>query len=238
MSTPQLLLVTMLALIGAAIQGTIGFGLGMMTAPLLSLVDPAFVPGPVLIATVPITIAAILRERGHVDVSGFAVAMIGRVPGTIAGAAVAAFASPRLLSALLGTAVLLAVASTASRRRVRATRTTLVAAGAASGLMGTTTSIGGPPMALVYQHAPPPVIRSTLAAFFAAGTSLAIVSLAVAGAIGRHELHLAAWLLPGTLVGYALSGPFARRLDPRQTRLGVLTICTFAGLVLLARAVS
>ena len=85
---------TLLAAIAACVQGTVGFGLALTSAPLLALLDPAFVPGPLLVASLPVSLAALVRERHHADVRGVAAAFVGRVPGTVVGAlAVAALSA-------------------------------------------------------------------------------------------------------------------------------------------------
>jgi hypothetical protein len=48
-------------------------------------------------------------------------------------------------------------------------RNSYVVAGIVTGLTETSTGIGGPPLALLYQHQPPPVLRSTIAFCFLIG---------------------------------------------------------------------
>lgn len=232
MSPTQVVLVVALALVGGVIQGGAGFGLGMLTAPVLVLVDTAFVPGPVLIATVPLACAVALRERRDIDRRGIGLALIGRVPGTLAGSAALAALASRWLPLGVAVAVLAAVALSVLGWRIPRTRGNLIAAGAASGFMGTTVSIGGPPMAIAYQDESGPTVRSTLSAFFLIGTTLSIATLAVAGQIGRRELDLSLVLAPGVLVGYAISAPAARYVDGGRTRPVILGISAVAACVI------
>jgi uncharacterized membrane protein YfcA len=116
---------------------------------------------------------------------------------------------------------------------VRPTTGTLVSAGLASGFMGTATSIGGPPMAMVYQRVTGPQLRATLAAYFVFGASFSLLTLAVAGEFGAHELELGLTLLPGVLAGFALSWLAARVLDRGYTRIAVLGCSAASALVLI-----
>ena len=50
------LLATTAVALGALIQGTIGFGLGLFAAPLLILIDPRLVPGPILVSSAVLTV--------------------------------------------------------------------------------------------------------------------------------------------------------------------------------------
>jgi uncharacterized protein len=230
------LLATLLAAIAACVQGTIGFGLALVSAPLLTLIDPAFVPGPLLVASAPLAVAALLREREHADVRGVAAAFAGRLPGTVVGAVAVAALPVLALHVAIGVLVLLAVAVSLWAPRFQPTTPVLVGAGVVSGVTGTVAAIGGPPIALVYQYATGPRLRATMSLYFVLGTVLSITALWLAGAFGRHELALAAVLVPGTVVGFLASGPVLRRIDTRQLRWLVLVSATASALVLLGTA--
>ncbi len=74
--------------VGSALQGAVGFGLGLLGAPLLVFVDPSLVPGPLLAAALFLTILVAFREHAAIDFRGVSWALMGRVPGTFLGAAV------------------------------------------------------------------------------------------------------------------------------------------------------
>jgi uncharacterized membrane protein YfcA len=98
----------------------------------------------------------------------------------------------------------------------------LFTAGAASGFMATAAGLGGPPVALVYQHESGLRLRGTLAAYFIVGTVLSLVALAWAGRFGADEMRLSLFLIPGTVLGYFMSGRAAAYLDDGRTRAAVL----------------
>jgi uncharacterized membrane protein YfcA len=226
-------LATAAVAVGACVQGVVGFGLGLIAAPLLALLDPDLVPGPLLFVGVPLTVLVALRERAALDFHGIRWAIAGRVPGTIAGSVAVALLPDGPLVVLLGFVVLLAVVLSVGGWSVRPTTGTLVSAGLASGFMGTATSIGGPPMAMVYQRVTGPQLRATLAAYFVFGASFSLLTLAVAGEFGAHELELGLTLLPGVLAGFALSWLAAHVLDRGYTRVAVLGCSAASALVLI-----
>jgi hypothetical protein len=119
--------------------------------------------------------------------------------------------------------------------RVRVGRRSLFGAGTLAGVMSTITSMGGPPMALLYQHEEGGRLRGTLAAFFSLGVVLSLIGLFVVGRFGWTEVRLAGLLLPGVLLGFALSAWTAARLDKRQTRAVVLTTSAVAGVVVVLK---
>ena len=56
--------------VGAVLQVSVGFGLGMIAAPVFSLVDPTLAPPVVLLLAAGVTAAVLLRERGSADLRG------------------------------------------------------------------------------------------------------------------------------------------------------------------------
>ena len=237
MSVIALVLVTVLVAGAACIQGAAGFGMALLAAPLLTLVDRSFAPAPLVLAVLPLSVLVARRDWAHLDRRGLAWAIGGRLPGVVLGAVAAAVLSEHTLALVLGLGVLAAVGLSMVTARLRPTPGTLVSAGFASGFMGTTTSIGGPPMALVYQRSDGPAFRSTLAIYFAAGALMSLTALAVAGRMGAHELRLGLLLWPGVILGFLLSRPLTRYLDEGRTRPMVLAISAAAALLLIAEEV-
>lgn len=219
--------------VGACIQGTLGFGLGLIAAPVLALVDKDLIPGPLLLIGVATTTTVFLRERGSVDWRGMKWAIVGRVAGTAIGAwAVVAFTKDALIVAL-SLSVILGVVMSVAGWNFRPTTPSLIGAGTLSGIMGTLTSIGGPPMALVYQKESAQRLRSTLAGFFLIGATLSVASLFAGGEFGWHELRLGLALIPGLVLGLGTSRKVARFLDNRYTRPAVLGFSALSSLTLL-----
>jgi uncharacterized protein len=236
-SVVALVLVTVLVASAACVQGAAGFGMALLAAPLLTLVDRSFAPAPLVLAVLPLSVLIAQRDWAHLDRKGLAWAIGGRLPGVVVGAIAVAALSEHTLALALGLGVLVAVGLSLFTARLRPTPGTLVSAGFASGFMGTTTSIGGPPMALVYQRSDGPAFRSTLAIYFAAGALMSLAGLAVAGRVGAHELRLGLLLWPGVVLGFLLSKPLTRYLDDGRTRSMVLTISAMAALLLIAEEV-
>jgi len=222
--------------VGSLLQGAVGFGLSLIAAPLVTLIEPTLVPGPLLLAALVLPLLTARRDRSWVDLRGVSWALVGRVPGSILGATLLASLSPRSVSLAVGLVVLAGVVMTASGIHLRPRRSTLLAAGVLSGFMGTTAAIGGPPIALIYQHAEGPRLRGTLAGYFVVAAAISIAVLAAAGRFGRHDVIAGAALLPGVALGYLASDRLARWVDRGFTRPAVLLVSAVAALVLVVRA--
>jgi hypothetical protein len=225
---PELAVASAVMAVGATVQGSIGFGLNVVAAPILLIVDPVFVPGPALAMALVITALIALRDRRHIDLGGMGWALVGRVPASLAGAALVAVLSQRDLTIAFAVLVLGGVALSAAGWELRPTPPTLVGAGALSGLMGTVSSIGGPPMALVYQRRSGGELRGTLAGFFLPAATLSLGLLAAVGAFGKRELLASGALLPGLVIGFVASRWTAPYLDRGSTRPAVLGLSALA----------
>ncbi len=224
----------LIVLVGAATQASIGIGLGLLAAPTLVLIDPAFIPGAIALAVVPLTVGMTIREYDHVDRAIYR-AVGGRLAGVIVGAWLLTRVGQGFIATVIGLSVLLAVIGSASGVRFATTRRNIVIAGTASGFMGTVAGVGGPPMALTYQHADPRVLRASLAAFNTIGSAFTIPSLIIAGVIRGRELQLAMLLVPGVVAGLWLGRIGIARVPANRVRPFVLLVCAGSALVLLGR---
>ena len=228
-------LATGIILIGAAMQGAVGFGMGPFSVPLLVLIDPVFVPGPLILAAIILTALMYFREKHAVIARDIRWAVSGRFVGAIIGANLLRWIPKNELSLFFGIMVLIAVAILAGGMHVPLTRRNLLGAGTLSGLMATASAIGGPPMALIYKEQAGPRIRGSMAIIFMIGAIFGIGSLIWVGRFSMQELMTSIVLWPGILIGYWLSGFVKHHLDRKKLRTAIYTISTAASAVLILR---
>lgn len=222
----------------ATVQGSTGFGFNMLAAPLLAVIDPAFVPGPMLIMAMVVCIGTALREWSEVSQSDLVFSLSGRGVAALAAALTVGLMSEGAFALVFGLAVLLAVGLSLIGLRVQTTRQSLFVAGLISGYMGTLTSIGAPPMALVYQNAAPARMRATLSGFFFFGSIISIIALIGVGRFGRHDLVLGLSLVPFALIGLLLSGWSRKLLSKQRIKPVVLAVSSVSAIILVLRAIA
>jgi len=235
MSTAGYCIVAAAIMLASALQSSIGFGIGMLAAPIVALVDPTLIPGTLIMVATLVTILVLARERQDIDLHGAKWALIGRVPGTVAGALLLAMLPERGLAIMLALVVLLGVGLTSFGWIPVARRRNVVLAGAASGVLGTATAIGGPPMALVWQGKEGAVLRSTMSGFFLVGSIMSIIALAATGAVNGHTMVTFAILIPAAAIGYVLSRGLNRVLDPKRLRWLAIGVSAVGAVVLIGR---
>ncbi|GAA2118100.1 sulfite exporter TauE/SafE family protein [Nocardioides bigeumensis] len=229
-------MVAVALVLGAAAQGLVGLGLGLVAAPVTMLVEPGLMPDLLLWLAMLYPVATLVREHDEIDWRALRWALAARVPGTVVGVLLVAAFSDRLLGIAVAVMVLLSVALTATTIVVPVGRSTLVGAGFASGITGTATSIGGPPLALLLQHRDPLQLRTTLAVYFLVGAAISLLGLSVGGDLEPPVALIALALTPALLVGLLLARVLHPRLRRGGVRWGVLALCAASALVLLVRS--
>jgi len=215
---------------GITLQAIVGIGLALIAAPLLYLINPAYIPAPILISGFVLSLLIVIQQRQNLSWQRVMPAILARLPGAWLGAWLLITIPQSTLSLLFGISLLLAVGVSLHRFQLRATPTSLTTAGFLSGVIGTATSVGGPPMAIVYQHEPRQTARNEIAAFFLIGTPASVLMLALQDGIDQHSLQLTLKLLPGVLLGWGLSRLVDNRLNLTSARYALLAVSAISAL--------
>lgn len=222
---------------GAALQGSVGIGFGVLAAPLLVILAPELVPGPMLFLGLLLAAMTTTREFHSVDVRELSLAMAGRVAGTVAAGAVIALLPVAVFGSIFALMILAAVGLSMTRWHLLPTRRNLMVAGLLSGLMGTITSVGAPPMAMIYQNMPGPKVRGTVGAFLTLGAAFSLVTLGLVGRFTAAQAASAVWLFPPVILGFLASRYLVSRVDKsrRGVKTAVLGVSAVAALALLLK---
>ncbi|CAI3803457.1 sulfite exporter TauE/SafE family protein [Pseudarthrobacter sp. MM222] len=223
--------------LAACLQASSGFGMGMLAAPVIAIVDPALLPATLILLALLVTVMVTVRERQSLDLRGTGWALVGRVPGSFLGAWLVTALSRQGLAWMVVAVVLTGLVLAGRGWAPRPVRINLIAAGAASGIMGTATSIGGPPMALVWQGHSGPRLRGTMSAFFMVGSSISMLMLWITGAVTENILLLALWMVPAAVGGYAASRFINRFLNPARLKALALGASAVGSVLLILQLV-
>ncbi len=238
MYTGYELLALVIVTCGIALQTWIGIGFGLLSAPLLYLLNPGYVPGPVIILGFLLSLIVVISQRNQLSWRRILPAIIARLPGSWLGALLLVSIPGWALSLLFGSSLLLAVLVTWRSYKVTTTPVTLAVGGFFSGLIGTATSVGGPPIALVYQESRRIVARNEIAAFFLIGTPISILMLVQQGSIDAHSLQLSLKMLPGLIIGWLLAQRFDGYISAGSAKPALLIVSTVSALVVLVKGIA
>ena len=236
MTWEQFAVITAAVLVAGFVQGATGVGFALITAPVIGLLNPTLLPVCVLLLMLPLNVYVVWRERGALDRKGAAWITAGRVVGTAGGLWVLVALSASQLSVVVGLATIAAVAATLLAPAFTPGKRAFIASGLITGITETATGIGGPPLALVYQHQPVDVMRSTIALCFLVGQLVSLATLAAVARVSAAQLMAAVELLPALVFGAVLSHLVHQRVKTGFLRAFVLVFALASGIVLLVRA--
>ena len=225
----EIVIAVLVIFIGSYVQSSIGFGLAIIAAPVLFFIDPLFVPAPITLCALTLSLANAVKHWHSISFEGLKFAILGRIPGTVAGGLLLFWIDQQQLALWLGISVISAVLLSLANVVLKPTPGALLSAGFLSGFMGTSSSIGGPPMALVLQHQENDFIRANLAAFFVVSCLMSLMMLSTIDRFGVEEVLLALPLLPATLVGYWAAMRTLHLISHQNLRRGSLFLCAVAG---------
>ena len=118
LASPGTLFCMLAVMLGACLQGAVGIGFALFAAPIVVLVQPDLVPGPMLVVGGAVSLLAALREWRRIDVRFALIAFAGRVPGSILAGLVIGFLPRNAFALLFAVLILLAVALSIGSQQV------------------------------------------------------------------------------------------------------------------------
>lgn len=106
MTAAEYALIAGVIFLAACLQASSGFGMGMLAAPVIAMVDPALLPATLILLALLVTVLVTVRERQHLDLRGTGWALLGRIPGSLLGAWLVAVLSREGLAWVVAAVVL------------------------------------------------------------------------------------------------------------------------------------
>ena len=225
-------------LFGSVVQGSIGVGLNMISAPFVAIVVPEALPATLVLLALPIAVTTLLREHHALDRVALPWMLAGALPGTGLGLIIVGAADANALAIIVGTTTLTGVILSVASPPVPTNRATSLIAGFTSNLFGTASAVGGPPVALLFQHRTGPIARATLGAFFMTSASLSIIGYIAAGSITGDQVLFALTLMPLIVAGLWTSRHLHGLVDGGWLRPAMLALSAIAGTAAIIRGVT
>lgn len=222
---------------GALVHASVGLGIGLVAGPALIAVDPGFMPGPVILATLILTARHLIVDGPHADRGTVTRAYFGVPFGLALGFVVVAVADEDMMRIVIGCLIVIAAVLLLLGVHVTPSTRTDVLGGGAFSLSLIAAGIPGPAAAVAFNDLPPLSYRGTMGFV---GIPVSIVSLALlaaAGEFGSRELELTAWLLPGIAVGLVAGRHVRPHLDKTWFRPAVLWLALLGGAAVVIRQV-
>lgn len=238
-----LILAFLVVLVAAATQGAIGFGFAMVAVPTMTLaVDPRTAVVGIGIAGLAMTVTVAVRERDHARWRTAGLLLAAAVVGMPVGLLVLRAAPERVLTAMIGAAVLGCAVLIWRGLRISTSHATAVGVGVLAGVLSTSTGTNGPPLVAAFQamRYEPRVFRATLAAVFTGSGILSMLGFVVAGQMSGTALQIGLVGVPAVLLGWWIGNAVFHRISGQngaaRFRAIVLGALAAGGTVLVTRA--
>jgi uncharacterized membrane protein YfcA len=238
----ELSLAIVAVLVGAVAQSATGFGLALISVPVLSVfVGPGSAVLIGLILPIPINIATLARSELPLDYSNLKLITITSCISLPFGVYLLRIVRPDMLNLLIGSmALALAVAALSPARIiVKQSRVSDTIVGLLSGIASATTGMGGPLLALVlagrgYNKA---VLRKAMSCYLIIINSVAIAMFLVLGRDFGTALHQLVVLIPSVVLGLWLGGLLFGVLSERSLSLAAIGLAAGAGIACILSSV-
>jgi uncharacterized membrane protein YfcA len=213
------------SLLGAVVNGALGYGFSSVVVPLAILFLPQRTLNPALVALeVVVNVYVVLANRQSVPAAAKRAwpLLIGLLPGVIVGAALIASVDPaRTKLYTFGILLPLILLQAAGLHRpIKAERSAGVVLGGALGVLYSLTTISGPPLALFFnnQNVPKREFRAALGLVRLAESLLTAVVYFVMGFFTPASLGLVPLIAPSVLIGVPIGVFLIRHLPALRFR--------------------
>lgn len=224
-------LIYLILVVGASLQGLIGFGLGLFSAPILFLLAPVLVPVPMILNSLVITLVLLFANRQFIDKQFAPFSILGGSVGVLIATAVMTLINVDHYQVVFGFSIVTAAILSAAGYIPQVSNFTSVIAGTISGFMGTLTSAGGAPMGLLYQAVDQEKLKANLSLFFVYINTISLLSLGAAGIVTSQDCWLFLYSFPPVMGGWLISLYLKRYMNINVIRPLILFIAMCSGLV-------
>ncbi len=234
MLTWSLLVALFAALLAGTVTGLTGFGLALISTPLLLFVyDPKTVIVLTAIISVFINTAVAWDSWREARKRLVLALLIPALVGIVVGVEVLRVIDPDYVRLGVGTVVVFAALPLARDLRLpeAGTRWGPVVAGSASGALSTSTGLAGPPIVLLLtsRSLPKHEFRSTSALYFLPMSVVGIAVLALRGLVDAGHVPLGLLLVPAAIAGKAIGTMLLKRVSEKTFRAVTLGLVILTG---------
>lgn len=227
------LLIYAVIIFGACLQSLAGFGLGLLSAPLVYFLNPELVPAPMILLALLNTSILAQKYRKDIDMSKTKMSIFGGTIGVILAAFVVKQINAQQFQVIFGMLILGAVVASALGITPKINKLSNLIASFISGVMGTITSAGGAPMGILYQSEEKQSIKANLSAFFVYINLIAIVALASMGTVGQQDIIYFLQFSPAIFIGLLMAKLLNNKINGNMMRILVLSVAAISGIVLI-----
>ena len=230
MSGLEVLVVVLAMVAGAVAQASSGFGITLISAPVLVAVEPAFLPLPMMIGGMTVGLRHLVRERSGIEWSYLSRCLVGMPIGVALGHLATGTLSESGLKVAVGVLIVLAVVLVAVGWAPQSGRWTAPVCGLLVAFGTRVAALPGPPFVILHHDRPPSMIRPNLSALNLVNLVVIVTIMATAGQVTAADLGRGALVAGSAAIGLVVAPPVRRWVDRRWFRPLVLVLAGLGGL--------
>lgn len=212
--------------VGGVASGSVGFGIVLVSAPIVALAAPQLLPSVFVAPSLAANLLVAHRERRHRDVALLGRLLAWQLPGVGVGLwLLTRITDVDALALVVAAVILVLVLVGVSPWRPHRTRASEAVAASVGGLAGALSGANGPPLAVLMADEDPGLLRATLPAHFVAAQLLLLAGWSLVGRATGEALGAGLAAVPAALAGAWFGQRVAHRyLTARGVRLTVLAL--------------
>ncbi len=242
MLSAAFLIALLAALLAGAVSGLSGFGLALISVPLLLFVyEPKTVVALTAVLSIFINAAVVLDSWREAERRLVAALLLPAFVGIVAGVEILRAVNPAYIRLGVGVVVVLSALLLLRDVRLPGARTWwgTVVAGSASGVLSTSTGLAGPPIVLLFasRGLPKHAFRSSSALYFLVLSIVGLALLYYRGVFELGQAPLALALVPAAFLGKLVGTALLKRISENSFRAFTLGIVILTGTLGVATAI-
>jgi uncharacterized membrane protein YfcA len=236
-----LLVALLSALLAGTVSGLTGFGLALISTPLLLFVyDPRTVVVITAVLSIFINLAVVWDSWRDAQRRLVLALLPPAFVGIVAGVEVLRVVNPLYIRLAVGVVVVFSALLLLRDIRLPGaeTRWGTVVAGSASGALSTSTGLAGPPIVLLLasRGLPKRVFRGSSAMYFLVMSVAGLIVLFYRGLFDGSDVPLMLALIPAAFLGKAIGTAMLKRISEKAFRTTTLAIVILTGTLGVATA--
>jgi uncharacterized protein len=229
-----LLVALLVALLAGTISGLTGFGLALISVPLLLFIyDPRTVVALTTVLSVTINAAVVWDSWRDAEKRVVLALLPPAALGVVAGVEVLRVADPLYIRLVVSIVVTFSALMLLRETRLPGadTRWGPVLAGSTSGALSTSTGLAGPPIVLLLasRGLPKRAFRGSSALYFLVTSFVGLAILVFRGLVDGGDVPVALALIPVAFLGKAIGTAFLKRTSEKAFRAITLGIVILTG---------
>ncbi len=231
------ILINFILILGSILQMATGVTAGMIIVPFLAMISYTLIPAPIAFASLALTIMMSYKGRKHIDTNNMLQISLGMFAGILLSIFILKNIKFEHLGLVFGIFILISVFISIKIKSFTLNKSINYSGGFVAGVMGSMAAVGGQILALLFQNHPLESLKSTLAFLYTLFSIVMLLMFYIFGEFSTAQFISGIYMMPGFIIGFFLAPVFSKYLNPKYSKIIVLSMASFGALALIIKSV-